>query len=86
MANLQEVPRRSERDPAAARFGAIIRRLREERGWTQDQMAERAGMNGSYLGFVERGDNVPTLTIILLLAETLEVDAGDLVREAARGR
>lgn len=49
-------------------------------------MAERAGMNGSYLGFVERGENVPTLTVILLLAETLKVDAGDLVREVARKR
>jgi hypothetical protein len=26
-------------------------------------------MNASYLGFVERGDNVPTLTIILQIAE-----------------
>jgi hypothetical protein len=47
-------------------------------------MAERVGVNGSYLGFVERGENVSTLTVILLLAETLEVDAGDLVREVAR--
>ena len=56
------------KDPAAVRFGAIVRRLREQRGWTQDEMADRAGMNGSYLGFVERGDDVPTLTVIRLLA------------------
>lgn len=68
------------------KFGAAIRRLREQRGWTQDEMAERAGMNGSYVGFIERGENVPTLTVILLLAETLQVDAGDLVREVARQR
>lgn len=80
------MPRRSTKDPAAVKFGAAVRRLREERGWTQDEMAERAGMNGSYLGFVERGENVPTLTVILLLAETLKVDAGDLVREASRRR
>jgi transcriptional regulator with XRE-family HTH domain len=49
-------------------------------------MAERAGMNGSYVGFIERGDNVPTLTVILLLAETLNVDVGDLVREVATRR
>lgn len=60
--------------------------MREQRGWTQDEMADRAGMNGSYVGFVERGENVPTLTVILLLAETLQVDPGDLVREVARGR
>lgn len=49
-------------------------------------MAEHAGMNGSYVGFIERGENVPTLTVILLLAETLGVDAGDLVRAVARQR
>lgn len=80
------MPRRLNKDPDAVRFGAIVRRLRQERGWTQDQMAERAGMNGSYLGFLERGDNVPTLTVILLLAETLNVDAGDLVRDVAKRR
>jgi transcriptional regulator with XRE-family HTH domain len=80
------VPRRKSKDPDASKFGAIIRGLREERGWTQEEMAERAGMNGSYVGFLERGENVPTLTVILLLAETLQVDAGDLVRAVARER
>lgn len=84
MANWQDMPRRLTKDPDAVRFGAHVRRLREERGWTLEQMAEQAGMNGSYLGFVERGDNVPTLTVILLIAETLGVDAGDLVRHVAR--
>jgi XRE family transcriptional regulator, regulator of sulfur utilization len=79
------VPRRKDKDPDARKFGAIIRRLREQRGWTQDELAERAGMNGSYVGFIERGENVPTLSVILLLAQTLQVDAGDLVREVARG-
>jgi transcriptional regulator with XRE-family HTH domain len=86
MANLQEVPRRKEKDPDAERFGRIVRRLREARGWTQDELASRAGMNGSYLGFIERGENVPTLSVILLLAETLGTDAGDLVREVSRSR
>lgn len=80
------MPRRNVRDPDAVRFGANIRALREGRGWTQNDLAEKAGMNASYLGFIERGDNVPTLTIILLLAETLEADAGDLVRAVTRRR
>jgi transcriptional regulator with XRE-family HTH domain len=80
------VPRRSQKDPDAERFGAIIRRLREQRGWTQDELASRAGMNSSYVGFIERGENVPTLTVILLLSQTLGQDAGDLVRQVARNR
>jgi transcriptional regulator with XRE-family HTH domain len=61
--------RRKVRQPDAELFGAVVRRLREERGWTQEQLAEHAEMNASYLGFVERGDNVPTLTIIIQIAE-----------------
>ena len=43
-------------------------------------------MNASYLGFVERGDNVPTLTIILQLGEGLAVDAAELLREVMKRR
>jgi transcriptional regulator with XRE-family HTH domain len=68
------------------RFGLLIRGLREKHGWTREEMAERAGMNTSYLGFIERGENVPTLTIIILLAQTLGVDAGSLVRTVVQGR
>ena len=42
-------------------------------------MAERVGMNTGYLGFIERGENVLTLTIILLLADTFGIDAGTLL-------
>jgi DNA-binding XRE family transcriptional regulator len=83
---LASVPRRESKDPDAVRFGIIVRGLREKHGWTRDEMAERAGMNASYLGFIERGENVPTLTIIILIAETLEIDAGSLVREVVKSR
>ena len=43
-------------------------------------------MNASYLGFVERGDNVPTLTIIIQIADGLGVAPEDLLRETMRRR
>jgi len=43
-------------------------------------------MNASYLGFVERGDNVPTLTIIIQLAEGLELSPADLLRDFMKRR
>lgn len=64
----------------------MIRQLRTDRGLTQEKLAELADLNVSYIGFLERGENVPTLTIVLDLADALEVDAGDLVREIARKR
>ncbi|HEX7191834.1 MAG TPA: helix-turn-helix transcriptional regulator [Thermoanaerobaculia bacterium] len=65
-------------------FGAAVRQLREAPGWTQEQLAERSEMNASYLGFLERGDNVPTLSIIIQLAEAFGMEPADLLREMTR--
>lgn len=78
--------RRKKRQPDAELFGAVVRELREARGWTQEQLAERSEMNASYLGFVERGDNVPTLTIIIQISEGLGVEPADLLREVTKRR
>ena len=65
----------------AVQFGEVVRRLREERSLTQDQLAERAGISGTYVGFIERGDSVPTLTVILQIAEALKVRPAELLRD-----
>lgn len=78
--------RRKKRQPDAELFGTVVRELREARGWTQEELAERANMNASYLGFVERGDNVPTLTIIIQIAEGLRTEPGELLREVMKRR
>jgi transcriptional regulator with XRE-family HTH domain len=75
------VTHRKDRRPEAEKFGAIVRALREERGLTQDQLAERAGVSATYIGFIERGDNVPTLTIILQIASALKIRSADLLRD-----
>jgi transcriptional regulator with XRE-family HTH domain len=72
------VSRGKERLPEARLFGATVRRLREQRGWSQEVLAERAEMNAGHIGFIERGDNVPTLTSILRFATALEVEVSDL--------
>lgn len=72
---------RKNRRPEAEKFGAVVRRLREQRGLTQEELAERAEVSATYIGFVERGDNVPTLSIILQIASALDVRAADLLRE-----
>jgi transcriptional regulator with XRE-family HTH domain len=79
------MPRRARVDRNAVRFGAIVRRLRNERGWTLITFGRKANMNPTYLGFLERGENVPTLATILLLAKVLGVEAADMIREVTSG-
>ena|ERR1700682_5933346 len=75
------MPRLQRADPEARRFGAILRRLRDERGWTLITFGRRAQMNPTYLGFLERGENIPSLTVFLHLARVFAVDAADWVHE-----
>ena len=46
---------RAEPSPEGKRFGDVIRRMRKERGLTQERLAERADIATDYLGFIERG-------------------------------
>ena len=70
----------------AVRFGAIIQRLRMQRGWTRAKLAQRSGMHPTYIGILERGGNIPSLVTILELADVLGADVGEIVREVANAR
>lgn len=48
-----------EKSPSAA-FGQRLRGLRDERGWTQDELAERMGCSGTHISAVETGRRPPT--------------------------
>jgi DNA-binding XRE family transcriptional regulator len=48
-------------------------RLREERGWTQQQLAARAGIKQPRIAEIERGDANPTLLTLSRLAIALGV-------------
>lgn len=66
--------------PAAAEFGARVRRRREELGKSQEQLAADSRIHWSFLGQVERGRRNLTFHNILKVAEALHVDPGDLMR------
>ncbi|KEF07360.1 MULTISPECIES: helix-turn-helix domain-containing protein [Streptomyces] len=54
---------RNELDPdrsPKARFGVRLRALRDERGWTQEELAERLGYSGTHISAVENGRRPPT--------------------------
>ncbi|MFI5802996.1 helix-turn-helix domain-containing protein [Streptomyces sp. NPDC051561] len=55
---------RKELDPEGspqAAYGARIRRLREDRGWSQDELAERSAYSSQHISAVETGRKPPTL-------------------------
>jgi transcriptional regulator with XRE-family HTH domain len=61
-------------------FGERLRELRLARNLTQTHLAERCGSNRPFISNLERGVKVPSLTMVLRLAEALECRVYDLVR------
>lgn len=61
-------------------FGKRLRELRVERKLTQTQLAQRCGSNRPFISNLERGVKVPSLTMVLRLAEALECRVYDLVK------
>lgn len=66
--------------------GANVRRLRQERGLTQEQLAFEAGTAMRYIGMVERAETSATVGMLGKLAKALEVKPSSLLdRCEARG-
>lgn len=79
VAMIQGMPPRKKKAREAIAFGAAVREHRKARRWTQEKLAEEAGVSALQVGFCERGDNVPKLTLILRIARALGVRPGDLI-------
>lgn len=65
-------------------FGRRLRELRLARNWTQEQLAEAAGITSTYTSDLERGEKVPSLTIVLRLARALDIAVSELLQDFTR--
>ncbi len=62
-----------ERTQVLGTFGAQLRRLRAQRGLSQEGLAEVADLHRNEIGVLERGQCEPHLMTLLILTDTLEV-------------
>jgi transcriptional regulator with XRE-family HTH domain len=63
----------------AVYFGRMVKRLREEARYSQEALADKANLNRTYLGEVERGVAVPSLTTINKIAAALNLSTSQLI-------
>jgi transcriptional regulator with XRE-family HTH domain len=68
--------------PALIAIGVAIRRVRLEKGISQEKLALISEIDRSYLGRVERGDNNVAFLTLLKVASALDVKVHELMREA----
>jgi len=55
-----------------------VRELRKARGFSQEELAHRAGLHYTYVGGIERGERNPALINIGNLASALGVSLAEL--------
>jgi transcriptional regulator with XRE-family HTH domain len=60
--------------------GTNVRRLREARGLTQEQLADKSGFSQQYISGLEQGRRNPTVVTVYELAVALGVSHIDLMR------
>jgi len=63
----------------ASKLGETIKILRTRNNLRQDELAERAGINRSYLSMLENGKSSPTLDVLDKLAQALNIRMSDLI-------
>ncbi|MGE0294469.1 MAG: helix-turn-helix domain-containing protein [Hyphomonadaceae bacterium] len=57
-----------------------LRRLRHAKSMSQEELADRAGINRNYVGMLEREQHSATVDMLEKLAEVLEADPAEFFR------
>lgn len=58
--------------------GMRIKSLRRARGYSQEKLAEIIGINPKYLSSIERGEENPTLDLLIRLSQGLKVEMHEI--------
>ena len=74
-----------EEEALAEEFGALVRRLRLARAYSQEGLAEAAGLERAYVGMIERGETNVSVRTAFRLARALDLTLAGLFAELERG-
>lgn len=69
------------RQPPDQTLALLLKRLREDRGLTQEQLAFDTGLSASALSRIERGLNNPAWTTVVQIAKALDVSVTELAAQ-----
>jgi transcriptional regulator with XRE-family HTH domain len=62
-------------------LGQRIRESRIEKGYTQQALANKAGIGLMYLGEIERGIKMPSLSVFIKIVDALDISADYVLRD-----
>ncbi|GFO83222.1 MAG: transcriptional regulator [Methyloceanibacter sp.] len=62
------------------RIGENLRKAREDRGWSQEELAFKAGVHRTYVGGVERAEYNVTVLTLLRFTKALGIPLKDAIK------
>jgi XRE family transcriptional regulator, regulator of sulfur utilization len=65
-------------------LGIQVRELRNEHGWTQRELAERAGVHVNVIGSIERGRSAMRISTLVEICRALQTTCDGLIGETER--
>jgi transcriptional regulator with XRE-family HTH domain len=63
------------------KLGSVIRRLRTERGISQEGLAAISGIDRTFMGEIERGEANPSFDVLQRIAAGLTVRLSEVIRQ-----
>ena len=73
--------KKSKQDVFLKKVGARIRKIRQEKGFSQESLALASGLDRSYIGGVERGERNIAILNLKKIATALGVSTSKLLEE-----
>lgn len=70
----------------ARRFGKLVRNLRQEKGYSQEEFSFRVGLHQTYVSSIERGERNVTIQTADRIAKALGTTLAELFSEIERAR
>lgn len=62
-------------------LGKTVRAIRRRAGLSQEELADRAGLDRTYIGGIERGERNPTVVSLKTIADALDLSLHELFKE-----
>lgn len=60
------------------KLGRRLQKVRQDKGLTQEELAEKLGVSTTWIGYIETGYRVPNLKMVYRIANALGVKVKDI--------
>ncbi len=74
-----------EKTNLTAKFGLMVRQLRQDKGLSQEDFADLCGLHRTYIGAVERGEKTVTIETAQKIAQALALSLWQLLKRTEEG-